>query len=84
MVIKAEILAKGPNSRFVVTSKPPDVPPRTVDVAYVGRGTAENGPIKDLKNALRADRLSDHRFWANHFRLLLHLAAYWLLTTLRR
>ena len=84
VVIKAEILAKGPNIRCVVTSQPPDVPPRTVYDAYVGRGTAENGPIKDLKNALQADRLSDHRFWANHFRLLLHLAAYWLLDTLRR
>src|SRR3954467_12458762 len=40
--------------------------------------------IKDLKNALAADRLSDHRFWANAFRLLLHAAAYWLLYTLRR
>ena len=31
-----------------------------------------------------ADRLSDHRFWANQFRLLLHAAAYWLLDTVRR
>ena len=40
--------------------------------------------IKDLKVACLADRLSDHRFWANQFRLLLHAAAYWLLDTLRR
>ena len=40
--------------------------------------------MKELKNALQADRLSDHRFWANAFRLLLHAAAYWLLDTLRR
>src|SRR5262249_47147221 len=40
--------------------------------------------IKDFKNALAADRLSCHRFWANQFRLLLHAAAYWLLDTLRR
>ncbi len=84
LVFKAEILEKGPNVRFVVTSEPPDVPPQAVYDAYVERGTAENGPIKDFKNALQADRLSDHRFWANHFRLLLHLAAYWLLDTLRR
>jgi len=30
------------------------------------------------KNACFADRLSDHTFWANQFRLLLHAAAYWL------
>ena len=84
LVFKAEILAKGPNVRFVVTSRPAEVPPQAVYDAYVERGTAENGPIKDFKNALQADRLSDHRFWANSFRLLLHLAAYWLLDTLRR
>lgn len=31
-----------------------------------------------------ADRLSDHAFWGNQFRLLLHAAAYWLLDTVRR
>jgi hypothetical protein len=31
-----------------------------------------------------ADRLSDHAFWANQFRLLLSVAAYWLLDTIRR
>ena len=50
---------------------------------YVDRGEME-GWIKDLKNACQADRLSCHRFVANHFRLLLHAAAYWLLDTLRR
>ncbi len=50
---------------------------------YVDRGEPENW-IKDFKNALAADRLSCHRFWANAFRLLLHAAAYWLLDQLRR
>ena len=34
--------------------------------------------------ALKADRLSCQRFFANQFRLLLHAAAYWLLDELRR
>ena len=34
--------------------------------------------------ALKADRLSCHRFWASQFRLLLLAAAYWLLDTVRR
>ncbi len=84
LVFKTEILEKGPNVRFVVTSEPPALSPLAVYDAYVARGAAENGPIKGFKSALQADRLSDHRFWANHFRLLLHLAAYWLLDTLRR
>lgn len=81
VVIKAEALAKGPNTRFVVTSR--DDPPPTLYDWYVDRGEPENW-IKDLKHACCADRLSDHRFWANQFRLLLHAAAYWLLDTLRR
>jgi hypothetical protein len=81
VVFKAEVLAKGPNTRFVVTNRPD--PPLAVYDWYVDRGQAENY-IKDFKNALSADRLSDHRFWANQFRLLLHAAAYWLLDTLRR
>ena len=80
VVYKAEALAKGPNTRFVVTNRPGE-PPAVYD-RYVDRGEPENR-VKDLKNALRADRLSCHRFWANQFRLLLHAAAYWLLDTLR-
>jgi hypothetical protein len=81
VVFKAEALAKGPNTRFVVTTRTDE--PLAVYDWYVDRGEPENW-IKDLKNALRADRLSDHRFWANAFRLVLHAAAYWLLDTLRR
>jgi hypothetical protein len=81
VVYKAEALAKGPNTRFVVTSRT-DEPGALYDW-YVDRGEPENW-VKDLKRACLADRLSDHRFWANAFRLLLHAAAYWLLDTLRR
>jgi hypothetical protein len=81
VVFKAEVLLKGPNTRFVVTTRADE--PLALYDWYVDRGDSENW-IKDFKNALRADRLSDHRFWANAFRLLLHAAAYWLLDQLRR
>ena len=81
VICKAEILAKGPNTRFVVTTRT-DAPLALYNW-YVERGEPENW-IKDFKHALSADRLSDHRFWANAFRLLLHAAAYWLLDQLRR
>ena len=81
VVFKAEVLEQGPNTRFVVTSRA-DAPLDLYDW-YVDRGEPENW-IKDFKNALQADRLSDHRFWANAFRLLLHAAACWLLDQLRR
>lgn len=82
VIYKAEVLEKGTNTRFVVTSKKGSEPKKHYDW-YVGRGEAE-GWIKDFKRALKADRLSCHRFWANQFRLLLHAAAYWLLDQLRR
>jgi hypothetical protein len=81
VVIKAELLEKGPNVRFVVTNRTAE--PARLYEGSVDRGEAE-GSIKELKNACRADRLSCHEFWANQFRLLLHGAAYWLLDTLRR
>lgn len=81
VIVKAEALPKGPNTRFVVTTRAD--PPEALYDWYVQRGERENG-IKDLKVACFADRLSDHRFWANQFRLLLHAVAYWLLDTLRR
>jgi hypothetical protein len=81
VIVKAEALPKGPNTRFVVTTRAD--PPEVLYDWYVQRGERENG-IKDLKVACFADRLSDHRFWANQFRLLLHAVAYWLLDTLRR
>lgn len=82
VVYKAEAMEKGTNTRFVVTSRRDDGPKELYDW-YVRRGEAE-GWIKDFKRALKADRLSCKRFWANQFRLLLHAAAYWLLDTLRR
>ena len=81
VVIKAEILAPGPNIRCVVTTRAED--PETLYDHYVDRGETENW-IKDLKRACFADRLSCHRFLANQVRLLLHAAAYTLLHTLRQ
>jgi hypothetical protein len=81
VVFKAEALEKGPNTRFVVTTRA-DGPLEVYDW-YVDRGTPEQW-VGDLKLGCFADRLSDHRFWANQFRLLLHAAADWLLDTLRR
>ena len=74
-------MAKGPNTRFVVTTR--DDAPAALYAWYTARGETENW-IKDRKVACFAGRLSCHRFWANQVRLLRHGAAYWLLDTLRR
>jgi hypothetical protein len=82
MVYKAEVLAKGTNTRFVVTTRSDE--PLALYDWYVQRGGGPELWIKDFKDACFGDRLSDHTFWANQFRLLLHAAAYWLLDTIRR
>src|SRR5215216_3557073 len=81
VVYKAEAMEQGTNTRFIVTSSASG--PKELYEWYVRRGESENW-IKDFKLALKADRLSCHRFIANQFRLLLHAAAYWLLDMLRR
>lgn len=72
----------GANPRFLITSLE-GFDPETLYRAYCQRGDCENR-IKDLKNALAADRLSCSRFLANAFRLLLHAVAYRLLHALRQ
>lgn len=82
VLIKAEHMKDGPNTRFVLTN----LSGRADDLydRYVQRGESCENSIKDLKNVLKADRLSCHDFFANQFRLLLHAAAYVLMFELRR
>jgi hypothetical protein len=82
VLMKAEHQAIGPNVRFVVTNLCGDAR-ELYDEEYVTRGEACENSIKDLKNALKGDRLSCHRFWANQFRLFLHAAAYVLMYAIR-
>jgi hypothetical protein len=83
-VIKAEAHAQGTNRRAVVTNRPGwEVLPQAVYDEYAQRGESENRN-KELKRELQGDRLSDHRFMANYFRLYLHTAALNLLVRLRR
>jgi hypothetical protein len=84
VIVKCEAHSVGTNRRAVVTNRPgaPLLPQAAYD-EYVLRGESENRN-KELKRGLLADRLSDHRFVANFFRLFLHAAALNLLVRLRR
>ncbi len=83
IVIKVEVGAEGINRRAVVTNRPGwEAMPAAVYDAYVERGEGENRN-KELKRELQGDRLSDHRFMANFFRLYLHTFALNLLVRLR-
>jgi len=80
VLIKAEVSAQGDNPRYVVTSLGGD--PLLLYDLYARRGEAENR-IKELKCDLAMDRTSCHRFLANQSRLLLHAAAFVLLSVVR-
>jgi len=82
IIVKAEHLNKGPNTRFVVTNLK-DAPKQIYDGVYTQRGEMENR-IKEQQLGLFADRTSCSRFIANQFRLLLASAAYVLIEHLRR
>jgi hypothetical protein len=84
VVAKCEANAQGTNRRAVVTNRPGAfVLPGACYDDYANRGESENRN-KELKDGLQADRLSDHRYFANLFRLYLHTAAYNLLVRTRQ
>lgn len=83
VVIKAECHVAGTNRRAVVTNRAGAlIVPQGVYDDYIQRGESENRN-KELKIDLCGDRLSDHRFMANLFRLNLHALALNLLVRLR-
>jgi len=84
VVVKCEANAQGTNRRAVVTNRPGarTLPEGAYD-EYSERGESENRN-KELKCELYADRLSDHRYMANCFRMFLHCLANNLLVSLRQ
>lgn len=84
IVVKCEANAQGTNRRTIVTNRPGarTLPAGAYD-EYSERGESENRN-KELKCELCADRLSDHRYMANCFRMFLHCLANNLLVQLRR
>jgi len=69
VIVKAERLEQGPNTRFVVSNLPGD-PQQLYDELYCQRGDMENR-IKEQQLGLFADRTSCQHFLANQFRLLI-------------
>lgn len=82
IVMKAEWLKKGNNSRFLVTNLDTDAQ-ELYDNFYVQRGASSEHRIKELKLGINANRLSCHQFIVNQFRLFLSQAAYILMLELR-
>lgn len=82
VIIKAEHLGQGPNTRFIVTNLSGESQ-HLYDDIYCQRGDMENR-IKEQQLDLFSDRTSCHAFDANQFRVFLSAAAYVLIETLRR
>lgn len=82
VVLKAEIMSRGQNPRFIVTSLNTTTPDILYQEIYCARGQDENF-IKMMKNDLASDRTSDQRFLANQLRLFFACAAYVLHHALR-
>jgi hypothetical protein len=80
VIVKAEVTQGKLNPRFVVTSAQGS--PEATYRHYCARGDRENR-IKEFKCDLASGRTSCHRFLANQCRLLLHAAAYVLMSTLQ-
>ena len=77
-VVKIEHTEQGCQTRFIVTDMKEKTARRLYEKDYCKRADCELC-IKEMKDGLRADRMSCNRFTANQFRLFLHAAAYVIL-----
>ncbi|MCP3665400.1 MAG: IS1380 family transposase [Gammaproteobacteria bacterium] len=80
VIVKAEHLSKGPNTRYIVTNL--NGGSGELYQRYCNRGEMEN-KIKEQQLYLFADRTSCSAWLPNQFRLLLSGLAYTLLNTIR-
>ena len=80
VVARLEASTRGFDARYVVTSLGSE-PRHLQEDVYCARGPAEN-LIKMRKGQLTSDRTSCQSPLANQLRLVLHIAAYWLMLTL--
>jgi hypothetical protein len=77
-----DMLRRGLDIRYVVTSLKDGNGEHIYETVYCARGQAEN-LIKQHKAQLASDRTSCRSPLANQMRLILHTAAYWLLLDVR-
>jgi hypothetical protein len=84
VIAKCEANGQGTNRRFITTNRAGAGAYLEASYdEYAMRGESENRN-KEFKCGMAMDRLSDHRFMANYFRLYLHAAALNMLARLRR
>ena len=81
---KIESTGIGMNIRHFVSNIPQQQAREIYFDFYVKRGEASENRIKEVKNMCFSDRLSNHGFWANFFRLLISSIAYEMFLILKK
>ncbi len=72
------------NIRYVVSNLEMKTAREIYTDFYVKRGDTSENRIKEVKNMCFSNRLSNHTFWANFFRLLLSSLAYQMFLALKQ
>lgn len=80
---KVESTGLGINIRHIISNMESDDARDIYFGFYVKRGDASENRIKEIKNMCFSDRLSNHGFFANFFRLLISSIAYELFLILK-
>jgi len=73
---KVESTGNGLNVRYFISNFENQTPVEIYFDFYVKRGDASENRIKEVKTMCFSDRMSNHNFWANFFRLILSSLAY--------
>jgi hypothetical protein len=73
---KVESTGKGLNVRYIISNFEEQTARQIYTGFYVKRADASENRIKEIKNMCFSNRLSNHRFLANFFRLFLSYLAY--------
>lgn len=80
---KVESTGKGMNVRHMISNIENKSAREIYFDFYVQRGEASENRIKEVKNMCFADRLSNHGYWANFFRLFISSLAYEMFLLIR-
>jgi len=81
---KVESTGKGMNIRYFSSNVEEKTAEQIYFDFYVKRGEASENRIKEVKNMCFSDRLSDHKYWANFFRLFLSSLTYEMFLLLKQ
>jgi hypothetical protein len=73
---KVESTGKGLNIRYIISNFDQQTAREIYTGFYVKRGDASENRIKEVKNMCFSDRLSNHCFFANFFRLFISYLSY--------